>query len=376
MAREQMSSEKLLQRTGRSSGPSGLDIEGFSNGIRLTGREWIVVGLFTVALFLCAPFLWTKNEAFTLESDYRMPYDLSNDYWLYERYARQAAEQYDTLLFGDSVVWGQYVTRQQTLSHYLNERAGKERFANLGLDGAHPAALAGLLEHYARPVTNKNVILQCNPLWLSSSKYDLQDEEEFAFNHPGLVPQFLPGIPCYKAEISPRIGILVEQRLPFSSWTNHLQQAYFDRSDIPSWTMEHPYDNPLKQFKHGLPPSDNILRHEAISWTARGIQEQDYPWVDLETSFQWRFFRRAVEILEGRGNRVFVIVGPFNEHAMQEKSHETYQKIKNGIAAWLQAKSIAHIVPPPLASELYADASHPLADGYRMLAKEIFQRLP
>jgi hypothetical protein len=168
----------------------------------------------------------------------------------------------------------------------------------------------------------------------------------------------------------------VEQRLPFSSWTNHLQQAYFDRSDIPSWTMEHPYDNLLKQFKHGLPPSDNILRHEAISWTARGIQEQDYPWVDLETSFQWRFFRRAVEILEGRGNRVFVIVGPFNEHAMQEKSHETYQKIKNGIAAWLQSKSIAHIVPPPLASELYADASHPLADGYRMLAKEIFQRLP
>ena len=88
-----------------------------------------------------APSLWKRVETFALEPDYRMPHDLSNDYWLYERFAGLAADHYDTLLIGDSVVWGEYVTRQETLSHYLNELAGQERYANLGLDGAHPLAL-------------------------------------------------------------------------------------------------------------------------------------------------------------------------------------------------------------------------------------------
>ncbi len=101
-------------------------------------------------------------------------------------------------------------------------------------------------------------MLQCNPLWLSSPRHDLQTDEEFQFNHPRLVPQFSPWIPCYKEAISPRIGIVVEQHVPFLSWTNHLQQAYFDRMDIPSWTLEHPYENPFKPLERGLPPSDNL----------------------------------------------------------------------------------------------------------------------
>src|SRR5262249_11807637 len=112
-----------------------------SNGIHLSGREWLGAGIFALALVLAGPTLWKQTEKLEVEPDYRMPYDLSNDYWLYERYARLAAEHYDTLLVGDSVVWGQYVTREQTLSHYLNQLAGQERFANLGLDGAHPLAL-------------------------------------------------------------------------------------------------------------------------------------------------------------------------------------------------------------------------------------------
>src|SRR5262245_16811293 len=84
----------------------------FSNGIRLTSREWIAVGAFAVLLAVAAPWLWDRAERFSIERDYRMPHDLSNDYWLWERYARQAATQYDTLLVGDSVIWGEYVTRQ------------------------------------------------------------------------------------------------------------------------------------------------------------------------------------------------------------------------------------------------------------------------
>ena len=63
----------------------------------------------------------------------------------------------------------------------------------------------------------------------------------------------------------------MERYLPFSSWTTHLQQAYYDRTDIPTWTLEHPYDSVIRPLTMGLPESDNKLRHEPISWTARGI---------------------------------------------------------------------------------------------------------
>ena len=267
-----------------------------------------------------APSLWHRAEKFALEPDYRIPHDLSNDYWLYERFAGLAADHYDTLLIGDSVVWGEYVTRQETLSHYLNELAGQERYANLGLDGAHPLALGGLVEYYAESVSGKNVLLQCNPLWMSSRRADLQDDKADEFNHPRLVPQFAPSIPAYKAEISPRLGVLVERRLPFSSWTTHLQQAYYDRTDIPGWTLEHPYDNPLTPLTRGLPPSDNTRRHLPQPWYKSGITKQDYPWVDLETSLQWQAFQGVVELLQQRGNRVFVLVGPFNEHLLTPES--------------------------------------------------------
>jgi hypothetical protein len=343
----------------------------FSNGIRLNGRQWLGLGLFAVVLLSLAPLLGRHAEKFALEPDYRIPHDLSNDYWLYECFAGLAADHYDTVLIGDSVVWGEYVTRQQTLSHYLNEEAGRECFANLGLDGAHPLALGGLVEFYADRVSGKNVVLHCNPLWMSSRRADLQDEKANEFNHPRLVPQFAPSVPAYKAEISPRLGVLVERRLPLSGWTTHLQQAYYDRTDIPGWTLEHPYDNPLEPITRGLPPSDNSLRHLPQPWYKSGITKQDYPWVDLKTSLQWHAFRQVVEILRQRGNRVFVLVGPFNEHLLTPDSQKRYQKVKAMIAAWLGEKQVPHAILPPLPSEQYGDASHPLAEGYKQLALQL-----
>jgi hypothetical protein len=351
------------------------ELEGpdFSNGVRLTGKQWIGVGVFSVALILSAGPLWERAEKFERGPDYRIPYDMGEDYWLYERYAKIAASHYDTLVFGDSVVWGEYVTREQTLSHYLNEQAHEERFANLGLDGVHPVALAGLVEHYAADVKGKNVILQCNPLWMSSPKRDLQIDEEFRFNHPRLVAQFFPKIPCYKEEISPRLGIVVEQHVPFRGWTTHLQQAYYNKADIPTWTLEHPYDNPFEPLTRGLPPVDDRLRQEPISWTKRGIKRDDMEWIDLETSLQWHAFQRTVEILQQRGNRVFVLVGPFNEHLLTDGSRERYRKVKLVIEDWLREKHVAYSATDPLPSELYGDASHPLSEGYEMLAKEVFK---
>src|SRR5262249_5747393 len=81
--------------------------------------------------------------------------------------------------------------------------------------------------------------------------------------------------------------------------------------------------------------------------------------------------RRVVGLLRQRGNRVFVLVGPFNEHLLTPASLRRYQRVKATIADWLQAEQVAHVVPPPLPSNQYGDASHPLAAGYDQLARQL-----
>jgi hypothetical protein len=341
-----------------------------SNGIRLTVREWVGLGIFSLVLLLAAPRVWEQAEPFEAEPDYRIPYELSNDYWLYDRYARAAASRYEVLVLGDSVVWGPYVTRRQTLSHCLNEiGAADHRFANLGLNGAHPAALAGLIEYYARGVSGKMVLLQCNPLWLTSPVQDLQEEGQRPFEHPDLVPQFFPKVPRYKAEASKRIGAVISRHIAFTAWTRHLQDAYFGQSDIPNWTLEHPYENPVRQFDRDLPPPDDRPLREPVPWHAHGGKLDAAPWIDLDQSLQWASFQRAVQILQDRGNRLFVLVGPYNEHMLTALSRERYQVVKGTIENWLQKRQVVYFAPPVLPRDEYGDVSHPLAAGYHRLAQ-------
>jgi hypothetical protein len=342
-----------------------------SNGIRLTDRQWLVVAAFSAVLMALGPQLWYRAEKFALAPDYRIPHELSNDYWLFACLAGQAAEHRDIALVGDSVIWGEYVTRDETLSHYLDTVLGQARCANLGLDGAHPLALGGLVEFYGDAISGKTVLLHCNPLWMSSERADLQDDRAGDFNHPRLVPQFAPSVPAYKAEISARLGVLVEQRLPWSRWTSHLQQAYYDRAAIPAWTLEHPYENPFTPLLRGLPAVDSARRHADQPWYKSGVSRQDYRWVELETSLQWRAFRGVVKLLQERGNRVFVLVGPFNEHLLTPRSLAQYTRVKAAIESWLSGEKIPHAIPAALPSEQYGDASHPLAEGYKQLARQL-----
>ncbi|HVE39255.1 MAG TPA: hypothetical protein VNM14_05160 [Planctomycetota bacterium] len=342
-----------------------------SNAFRLSGRQWVGIAVFGIAVYVLTPVTWQRIEKLDSTVDYRIPYELSNDYWLYGRVATQAAATHDTVIIGDSVVWGQYVRPAETLSHYLNALEGRDRYANLGLDGSHPAALAGLIENYAGAVSGKQVILHCNPLWMSSPKHDLRESEEFKFNHSTLVPQFSPWIPCYREETSRRIGKVVERNVAFNGWTTHLQAAYYGNASIPSWTLEHPYENPFKPVTAKLPPPGDELRHEAISWSARGITKQNMPWVDLKGSLQWSSFCRSVDVLQKRGNTVLVVVGPFNEHLLTDASRVKYSELKQGIEAWLRERKIPYVAPAPLPSEQYGDASHPLSAGYALLAKEL-----
>jgi len=343
-----------------------------SNNIRLSGREWIIAVIVCSALLCLSPMLWGRLEKFDPGADYRLPYELGNDYWLYGRYCRWACSKYDTLVVGDSVVWGHYVSSDNTLSHYLNQNAGKECFANQGVDGFHPAALGGLLRYYGRDISGKNVIIQFNPLWMTSSKHDLQTEKEFHFNHPKLVPQFFPKIPCFKDSFSKRFSAAVERYLPFFGWTSHLRIVYFGNMDLPNWTLENPYENPMSAVTLNLPvPNDDL--QENVSWTEKGIAQENFQWVEPAQSLQWRFFRQTVDLLRARKNTVFVVVGPFNEHMLKPDSYETYQKMKNEFETWLRQNNVAYCIPSALPSELYRDASHPLGRGYAMLAKQLFE---
>jgi len=129
-----------------------------SNGIRLSVGQWIVVAIICCAAVILIPAAWERLDNFSPGEDSRQPYELSHDYWQYQRYCRLACMEYDTVVIGDSVVWGHYVSKDNTLSHYLNEQSGGEHFANLGLDGIHPAAMKGLIRYYGKDIKNKNSV--------------------------------------------------------------------------------------------------------------------------------------------------------------------------------------------------------------------------
>jgi len=369
--------KKEIENSNRvtTSSPKGLEMaEPFSsNCLRLSLAEWLVVIIVIGVIAYLTPVLWQRVEKFEPGPDYRLHYDLSSDYYHFQRYAEWAAERYDTLIIGDSVVWGHYVSKDNTLAAHLNRLVGKERFANLGVDGTHPAALEGLLRYYGRAIENKNVVLHLNLLWMSSPKHDLQTDKEHHFNHPELVAQFIPKIPCYKASYSDRMSTVVKRRVPLFNWTSHINIAYFHNMDVPTWTIENPYDCPFEAITLSLANSDD---YERDAKSARPTGGNALDWVDLKTSLQWKFFQRSIKLLRQRNNKVFILLGPFNEHLLTPESIDTYRKMQAEIAAWLKQKNIPHYIPPVLAAELYSDASHPLGEGYAELASRLIENKP
>jgi len=311
---------------------SPADVPFGSNEMRLQPRQWLIL---MVLLFLM-PGVADWVEPLGVGPDDRIPHRLGNDYWMVRRYVRHACSEDKTLVIGDSVIWGHYVGNDETVSHYLNELAGDDRFANLGVDGIHPVALEGLIKHYGTGISGKRVILSCNLLWTADKRRDLQSKKEFSFNHPELVPQFSYDIRCYREPFLGRVGIVIRRQVPLFGWARHLQIAYFDNREVPAWTVEHPYENPVNVR---LPSPDEPPSPPPVAqpWTKRkDISPVNFPWVELETSFQWRSFRRTIEILQERGNRVFVVLGPFNEHMLTEESLKTYKRRQSEVEAWLQ----------------------------------------
>ena len=124
-----------------------------------------------------------------------------------------------------------------------------------------------------------------------------------------------------------------------------------------------------------LPASEDDLHPDAQPWSARGQGQQELPWVSLESSLQWQAFRRSVELLLARGNRVLIVPGPLNEHMLSPSNAEMYLKLREDATAWLRENGSTVILPPLLPSHLYADLSHPFSGGYALLAQEIWRQM-
>lgn len=362
----------------------------FVNEMRLGPIHWAIVFVIVALAMVLTPRLWIRIERYDTGRDYRIPYALGKDYWLYERRMGQLSDPQQVIVLGDSVIWGEYVLPTGTLSHFLNSEAGgQERFVNCGGEGLHPLALEGLVKYYGGALRGRKILLHCNLLWLSSPKADLQDVTEDNLNHSRLLPQVFPRIPSYKADAAERIGAIMERDIGFLSWAEHLQIAYFGGMNVMDWTLandggdppRHPnvYRNPLAQITLNVPsaPENDSKRgprsRRHRPWTATSDGPMQFEWVDLNRSLQWAAFQRLLQILRDRGNEVLVMVGPFNEHMMTEKNRVVYLKLRDGVAKWLTGQHISSVVPDTLPSALYADASHPLTDGYKLLAERLLK---
>ena len=70
---------------------------------------------------------------------------------------------------------------------------------------------------------------------------------------------------------------------------------------------------------------------------------------------------------------MFVILGPFNPYILTEESLNRYNSMKDNMERWLQRKGIIYCSVSDLPSEYYADASHPLKEGYAKIAEDLFK---
>lgn len=358
------------------------------NEVRLGWRAWLAVVGLVIGVGWGVPRAWRSLERFETGRDYRMPYALSRDYWLYQRRLEQAADPQTVFVLGDSVVWGEYVAPEGTLPHFLDREVGvTNRFVNAGVNGLFPLALEGLVSHYGAPIGRRKVLLHCNPLWMSSPKADLSSTKAESFNHARLVPQFRPAIPCYRAEVSERMGIVVGHAFGLFQWVDHLENVYFDQKSLPAWTLaddggdppRYPnlWRNPLRQISLQVPspfgpdPERGPASPRHRAWNVKGTRTVDFEWVQPEASLQWAAFRRLVVMLRERGADVLVVVGPFNESMLGEANRLQYARLRDEIASWLAAQRVPHQVPVTLPAALYADASHPLTEGYALLARQL-----
>ena len=76
--------------------------------------------------------------------------------------------------------------------------------------------------------------------------------------------------------------------------------------------------------------------------------------------------------MKARKNDLLVIIGPFNKHLLAPENRESLEQLERLACDWFESEGIFH-APPTLESRLYGDASHPLTEGYALLADHLWE---
>lgn len=361
-----------------------------SNALFLRPKEWIATFILVTFILIGLPII-SKNSNQIYDSNYRIPYQLSNDYWSYTKLTSQLSERKIPII-GDSVIWGEYVDENSSLSHFLSDLSDVN-FTNAGMNGLYPLALEGLVKYYAKSIKKRKVILHLNLLWMSSPERDLSTTKEQTFNHPQLIPQITREVSSYHATTEKRLSRFAANSLPFLSFVKHIKENHFSQRSPAEWTClqseanleKYPnsYLNPLNHLLSTGPLSTKDKLNLSIKDIERGVDsprhkpwsgsQRSLDWISLENSLQWNAFKNLSTELISRSNDLFVLIGPLNNHMFNKMTTSKANQLRDEASEWLKSMHIDHWSPDPLPSNHYADASHPLTHGYEMLAKELLK---
>jgi len=346
-----------------------------SNTIRLSLREWLLTGAIAVlVLFAALPMLWQRLERLDTDlADFRLAEKYRDNYWLYQKAAAAICQNYPVVFLGDSVVWGMYVDNHTTLTAIINKTLGQPIVGNIAIDGLHSIAMEGLVKYYGSALRNKKVLLHCNPLWMNSPAYDLSAPSDFKPHHPRLLPPFSRAIQADRGSFSEKVTVYCEQKVLFYSWLHHIRQTFFDNKDFKDWIIDNYDANPLARLSLNVQACERLKTNSGRSWREKGIPPQQWNWVAPEHSRQFQAFLRTIKALRQNGNEICVMVGPINPHMLDETSLVQWRALQQQLAGYFEKLGIECILAEDLPSEMYADASHPLAEGYRLLAVQIMQ---
>ena len=342
-----------------------------SNGLVLKPWELVITAAVVLLLTLAAlPYCWRRSRRVEIPKSFRLAEELRDDYYGYRMVARAVCEKYPAVFIGDSVIWGKYVDNDHTLPELVNRNLGRDGIGNLAVDGLHPVAMEKLLDAHGGDIRGKRVFLYWNPLWMNTPLYDLSGEEKFSINHPRLLPQFDRSFKSYHADFGERWSAFLEQSVAFCAWLRHFRAVHCGNRDIKEVIAS---GDELSEYD----PAKKLVRVKggALSWKVKRIPVQNWPWVATKDSRQYAAFRRVIALLEKRGNKVTVVLGTVNPHMQTPGSLERYRKLRAEVKADLLNANVAVIDLPELESLEYADASHPLADGYRKLADFMVKQL-
>ena len=218
------------------------------------------------------------------------------------------------------MIWGEYVLPEGTLTHFLSRQSRRPSIHQLRRQRPFPLAMQGLVEDFSGTLRNRKIIVQFNPLWLTSPKADLSLADQEKFNHAGLVPQFTVQIPCYRADASSRISAILDRKVGYFEWVDHIQNAYYHQRSIARWTLEedgneppaypNAWRNPFSPMRSGIPtepindpqrgpasPRHRAWDTGASAGLGTGAAELiEFEWVSLRRSLQWQAFGARCDV--------------------------------------------------------------------------------